>query len=37
MSLEIVRDVSGFEVKSLPGADVTVRIGLHTGACCAGK
>jgi len=37
LSLDVVEDVSVFEVKSAPGEEITVRIGLHTGSCCAGK
>ena len=36
MSLDIVAKVGRFKIKHLPHVDVKVRIGAHTGSCCAG-
>jgi len=37
MSLDIVREVSKFKIRHLPDSQIRVRIGNHTGPCCAGK
>lgn len=37
MSLDILHEVGSFKIKHLPNEDVKVRIGNHTGSCCAGK
>lgn len=37
MSLHILEKMSEFKVKHLPKEEVMVRIGIHTGPCCAGK
>lgn len=37
MSLDIRHKVGSFKIKHLPEEVVKVRIGNHTGSCCAGK
>ena len=37
MALGILRRLMNFRVKHLPETEVRVRIGIHTGPCCAGK
>ncbi|KAL4223565.1 hypothetical protein ACF0H5_017035 [Mactra antiquata] len=36
MSLDLLEEVSKFKVKHLPNEVLKVRIGMHTGPCCAG-
>ncbi|XP_060579361.1 atrial natriuretic peptide receptor 1-like [Ruditapes philippinarum] len=36
MSLDIIKEAGKFRVKHLPEEEVRVRIGMHTGPCCAG-
>lgn len=36
MSLDIIHKVEHFKIRHLPQEDLKVRIGLHTGSCCAG-
>lgn len=36
MSLDILHKVRTFKMKHLPEEDMKIRIGLHTGSCCAG-
>jgi len=35
--MDIVKAVGTFKVKHLPNEELRVRIGNHTGSCCAGK
>lgn len=37
MSLDIVQEVKDFKIKNLPEEQLRVRIGIHSGPCCAGK
>jgi len=37
MSLDILNSVKKFKMKHLPEECVQIRIGYHTGSCCAGK
>ena len=37
MSLDILDEVSAFKLKHMPNEKLRVRIGLHTGPCCAGR
>lgn len=37
MSMDILEEVKRFKVKHLPNEIVRVRIGVHTGPCCAGN
>lgn len=36
MSLDILEHVKGLKIKHLPETKLAVRIGNHTGSCCAG-
>lgn len=37
ISLEIMATVKNFRIKHLPEIELCVRIGNHTGPCCAGR
>lgn len=37
ISLEIMEAVKSFKIRHLPETELCVRIGNHTGSCCAGK
>lgn len=36
MALDLLHQSGNFKVKHLPGVPLQLRIGLHTGPCCAG-
>lgn len=36
MSLDLLEEVKLFKVAHLPGEQLQIRIGNHTGPCCAG-
>ncbi|XP_037038134.1 uncharacterized protein LOC119075714 isoform X2 [Bradysia coprophila] len=36
MALDLLHQSGSFEIKHLPGVPLQLRIGLHTGPCCAG-
>lgn len=37
MSLDIVENVNRFKIKHMPEKSLRVRVGNHTGSCCAGN
>ena len=37
ISLEIMETIKAFEIKHLPETELCLRMGNHTGSCCAGE
>jgi len=36
MALDLLHESGKFQIRHLPGTPLRLRIGLHTGPCCAG-